>query len=674
MKKTFNVLLATAVIATQAWTQTTQASSLEEFVTKARDKVVEKIHNSNISVSANVLSLGFNIGDMIGLGTNTKYRYVLDPDSGKYLRQDIWEDALKLRTPIYNRDLKRHMTYGRYYSDWHQALSHMMFSPLDLRNISSQTLINSMRPGDMASMTFDQAVYKGPNVGGESGNLSGGFRAGQLVTGQLTAKILREKDNKVLISFANTDQKGTNVGFNIAFALIPGLLKIKIIDSDNNFSLRGNSALASYEYDLNNPRSREVLDKLLQAFDSVSILSDAQLRSEFIDLDDHLSAGLIDVTPSADASQDPNSGISPVSSAHNQIATGHQNSFRFLSGLYRYDGISTMNVLNINSMEGINPGQYLVAYISKNYNEARSSIRTMNSAIYKPAPTLTNTAQARGYRGLQDLVGITYHTEANHQSEVKEILTYAKLCNAGILACAAPMQANVVDRESDAGQRIVNRANPTSSMDSNYFISRGLFEKIKQRLNWGASSPDARRQAIRSSIEPLVREFLIDDFDRSTSFMTNFFYEVLDKSCYTNLVGIEANSNNAFKRFFGVGGCTTDLTDINNDVRINLRYNMVSFLLNLYDPQLLPALSTPMARANPAAIQELSQYFSVSYNTTYDLTSGATQVVNGLSFNMSGNSRTNQAMQLTSVIQNWQQVAGNNLTYSDKQKMLGQAQ
>lgn len=688
MKRTFNVLVATAVLATQTWAHRAEAGDLEDFVARAQQKVSEKIQETDINASVSILDLGFDIGDILGLNTGIDYEYSLEPQSGKFLRKDKWEDSLRVRVGRgieVNRTLKRHLTYARFYNEWRRAFGRIMFTPLDLRNISAQTLISMMQPGDLVSITFDKATFKGLAISGESGSVGAGFRAGRLVVGKITAKILKRADNKVTISFADADERGNNVGLDVGIQVIPGLLKIKLLRVNNTYRLRGSSDLATFTYDLGKAPARELLDKLLRSFDAVHLLADRDLRAEMLELNDDLASGLIDLTGSYDADAQNNeatTGVKKVQQVTSRIAAGTRTAMRFrlIPGLFESsrDGLNTINLVNVN-LQGtlLEPGQYMVAYkssLAKNKNGGSNSrFKSVNSAVYKPAPALDNPDAARGYRGLNDLMGISYHNEAKNQREVKELLTYAKLCNAGILECGARVNVRIIDGDSAEAAQLDNDSN----VYSNYFFSRGFFEKVKRNLNWNARDERAMKDSIERRVEPLVREFTLNDHARSTRYIVNLLYQVLQKDCYTNLVGIEANRAEGLDRFFrGLFGnleCTADLNDINNDstehVRANLRYNMPAILISLYDPNILPP-GNEERRASAASISELSQYFTINLNTQHRLRSGAVQTVNGLSFPQNTVDESLQVMQFTSLIETWQQQTDNGITQADKQNML----
>jgi hypothetical protein len=319
----------------------------------------------------------------------------------------------------------------------------------------------------------------------------------------------------------------------------------------------------------------------------------------------------------------------------------------------------------------------MVAYkssLARTKNGGTSArLKSVNSAVYKPAPALDNPDAARGYRGLNDLMGISYHNEAKNQREVKELLTYAKLCNAGILDCGERINVRIIDGESAEAARLDNE----SSVYSNYFFSRGFFEQVKRNLNWNARDERAMKDSIQRRIEPLVREFTLTDHARSTRYLVNLLHQVLQKDCYTNLVGIEANRAEGLDRFvrglFGNLECTADLNDINNDstehVRANLRYNMPAILISLYNPNILPP-GNEVRRAAAAEISALSQHFTMSLNTQHILAEGTMKTVNGLSFPKDDVDASLQVMQFTSLIETWQQQTDNGITQADKQNML----
>jgi hypothetical protein len=680
MKRALSIALAATMLTTQVWAHRAVAS--DGTFDRIHDEVEKKIKGSTLSVGTSLLDLNFNLDDILNVGTGLKYEYSLNPESGKFLRQDKWTDYVQARVSlvaIADRRISRYMSYGRYYSDWRTALSNVIFTPLDLKNLNSDTLENRMHAGDMASITFDKATFLGVGSDMTPSTINVGFRAGQVFTGKITTKILRRSDNKVTISFANADETSHALAANIGINIIPGLLKIKLLSIDENFHLRGTADLATYTYDLANPVAKAALDKILDAFDSPSILQDAALLRAGLDLHTDLPDGLLNLVPSEQASLDSNSGITKEQKVTNSIVAGSRSRIKFnlIPGLLgsNSDSLQSINLLDINlSGTFTKPGQYLVGYrseIDKQSNFGTNSrVQTITSVVYQPDPVLRNRDEGRGYRGLNDLVGISYHTEAKKMTNVKELLTYAKLCNSGLLDCP-PIQISVIPEDSPAAARL----SPNSNVNSNYFFSKGLFEKVKQRMNWEASSENQRRDSIRASIAPMIKEFVLDEPEKRTASLVKFFYEVLDNNCYSNLVGLEARKQKSFfKNLFNPGKCATELFNISDE---NIRHNMPALLISLYDPTILPAASTPMLKADPAARAELAKYFAVSINTKYESTDKVERTVNGKAFGLSAsdsNSNAAQVMEFTSLIDTWQQQTNNTLTWTDKAKMLKQLQ
>lgn len=669
MKRTMNVLMATSMLFAQnAW-------SNEGLAERIRGFVGEKLRQTEINASAG-LNLNLDIADALRLGTGLDYEYSLDPDSGKYLRQDRWEDKVRARLGygvVADREIKRILTYGRYYADWSTALTNFMFSPLNLRGLNSAVLQNSMRAGDMAAVTLEKASFLGLDVTDNSGTIGLGGKAGKVFSGKITVKILKRADGKVTLNFANADENSIVLAGRVNINIIPGLLRLKLLQVEQNLRLRGKADLATFTYDLNNPVAAAALDQILQSFDEVSILQDDRFLRDGIDLSPEISKGLINVVASDEASESAGSGVVKEQDVNNDIVLGSRSRvrFRFLSN-HSTDSAQSMNIVDLNiSGNGISTGQYLVGYRSESQRTSglgnRSQIKTTSSVVYKPDPVLTDSSQARGYRGLSDLIGISYHTEARGHQNVKELLTYAKLCNAGILNCGGDIAVSVVPEGSAAADRLERRSN----IYSNYFISRGLFEQIRNRLQWSRLAEDQKRAAILENIEPLVSQFVVEGAVEKSREVTNFLYDVLEHGCYSNLIGLEArNVRGFFRRMFNTQ-CAKNIYELSDE---NIRFNLPSLLISLYKPTLFGNAQNPYVKASAADKAELAQHFAVSVNTTYQTSDEMERNVNGLDFGLSrsdsGGSTGAEAIEFTSLIETWQQQTHNSLTYSDRQRML----
>jgi hypothetical protein len=532
-----------------------------------------------------------------------------------------------------------------------------------------------MQKGDMAQITLSKATFLGLRVSSHN-TISVGASAGKVFTGKITTKILKRADGKVTVSFANADENAIQLAANVKLEVIPGLLKIKLLSVDHDFRLRGTADLATYTYDMNNEKAVAALDQVLSAFDEPTILGDENMLKSGLDLNPYLRKGILDVTASEEASRDISSGIVKEQKVANNIVAGNRSRIEFslIPGLLqsKEQKLQSLNLIEMNlSGTFIKPGQYIVGYRTNLTQEKafgdNTKMNNITSVVYQPDPVLQNPSQARGYRGLHDLVGISYHTESSARFNAKEMVTYAKLCNAGLIDCAAPINLTVV-----APDQAREESKDKKEMNSNYFFSRGLFEKIKARMNWSASSKNQKSDSIKAAIQPIINEIVLEKADETTQRMTNFFNEVLEKDCYSNLIGLEAKrqKNGFFKNLFN-SECAMDLYNISDDL---VRLNMPSLLIAMYNPEILPALSNPLARVSPDTKAELAKYFSVSYNNSYKADGqDMIRTINGASYGMSvADSSTSaaQVMEFTSLINTWQQQQNQGLTLSDRTRML----
>lgn len=686
MKKSLNVFLATTMLATSLFTHNAMANEEASRLERLKEKVIAKIKDSRISTSASI-SLPLELDDVLGIRTGVRYQYVLDPDLGNFLRQDKWEDYVQAGTigPIaIDRRIERKISYGRFYKDWNVALKEFLFSPLDLKGLNSDVIKEKMKAGDMASVTFEKHTFLGLRGGATNGAVHVGGHAGKVFVGKITAKMLRRADNKVTISFANADENSIKLAANVRIEVIPGLLRLRLLNFDNDFRLRGSADLASYTYDLSNPKALEALNGVLASFDEPTILQNEDLLKDGASLSTKLRKGLIDVTTSETFSNDITSGITKEQKATNSIVAGNRRNMEFKlipSFLQsRSNKVQSVNLMDINlSGSFIKPGQYIVGFRSE-YSESRNfgsnnRITNTSSVVYQPDPVLTNADRARGYRGEHDLVGISYHTDADQTTNVKELVTYAKLCNAGMIDCNAPIDLRVVAPEDSSSKE----AKGMSAVNSNYFFSKDLFTKMKQRMNWAdLRNPSQKSDLIKQAISPLIQEMIISsdktaeaDYERKTiSSMTSFFAEILENNCYTNLAGIDAQKHTGFKKLFE--NCGRNVYDIQDEL---VRLNMPALLIALYDPTILPLLNNPNGKASPEAKAELAKYFSVSFTNRYKTTDGVEKIMNGLSFGMSTLDTSTSAAQVsefTNLIQTWQRRQNLDYDIYDRQLMLQQ--
>lgn len=675
MKRTVNSILAASFFATQFLAISAHADSFLEKMTR---KVEEKIHSSKIAVGAG-LNLKLDAGDIFQVRTGLDYNYVLDPDMGQYLRQDKWKDYVSARIGYgltAERSIERYFSYGRFYSDWNTALKTFTFSPLDLKDLDATKLQQRMQSGDMASVTFDKATFLGLRVA-NSGTVSASVSVGRVITGKITVKMLKRADGKVTVTFANADETAVRLSANARVEIIPGLLKLKFLSYDHDARIRGQADLAAYTYDLNNEKAKEALNKVLEALDEPSILGDEDLLKQGIALDPSLSRGLIDVTSSDLASEDITSGVVKEQKLTSNIVAGDRSRFKFslIPGLLESsnDKAQSINLVDI-KMSGtfIKPGQYIVGYRTNLDREAafgqNSRVYNVSSMVYQPDPIIQDPSRARGYRGLNDLIGLSYHTEAREQSNAKEMITYVKMCNAGLIDCAGPIRLSVVS--PDSAQASNGRVR--SSLNTNYFFSRGLFEQIKARLNWAQSSREDRIAAISQRLANPIREMVLDQPEVRTASLARFFNEILENDCYSNLIGLDAQAQqgNLFKRLFHPEKCGTNLYSISDEV---VRLNMPSLLISLFNPNILPAAGDTSKRATAEDKADLAKYFTVSFNTQYITTDDVKKVVNGASYGMpidDRNGSSAQVLEFTSLVNNWQQQQNLDMDQYDRSKML----
>ncbi|MGZ6419154.1 MAG: hypothetical protein ACXWPX_11620, partial [Pseudobdellovibrio sp.] len=485
------------------------------------------------------------------------------------------------------------------------------------------------------------------------------------------------------------------VAANVRISVIPGLLSLKLIGIDENFNLRGGADLATYTYDLENPRAVEVLNGLLASLDEPTILMKEDILKDAISLNPKLSQGLMDVTKSEIASADTTSGVNKEQKVVNNIVGGKRSHFEFnlLPSLLEtsHQNTQSINLVDINlSGTFIKPGQYIVGYRAVDENSKafgqNDKISNVTTVVYQPDPVLQDPSKARGYRGIKDLVGISYHTDAEQHENVKEMITYSKLCNAGLINCPSPIQLKVVAPDSYGSQSASSSSSASagdaraarvkSNVNSNYFFARGLFEKIKERMNWSGLNNNQKSDAIHKSIDPIIREIVLDpkaQDDQSRS-MAGFFKEILDNDCYSNLAGLSAQqSRSFFKRLF-VEACGSNLYNISDEV---VRLNMPTLLISMYDPTLLPAINEPTKKATPEQRAELSKYFSVTFNTHYIDEQKVESTINGAAGGASLLEDTNQAAQVsefTSLINTWQRQQNMDFDEFDRAKMMKERQ
>lgn len=691
MKKSFKHLLAATVVASQfiAGQAFADQSKLERLTEKVKDRIM----HSKISASASLKLLNFEIDDSFSAGYGIRYRYVLDADMGKYLREDKWSDYVYLQlspgVAMAHRELRRDAAFGRFFEgdQWSTALKSFLFSPLDLKNLSSEKVIQlidqgKIKAGDVLSVTLDKVTFLGLAGGGNYSGVSVNGRVGKAWVGKITAKLFVKKDKKIQLVFADTDENSIQVGGDVGIGLGIAGLSLKILRIDQNFRLRGNADLETFTYDLaqgGDSRAAKALDKVLGALDNPSILFDKQSLNELIQLNPSLSKGLIDITESQMASEDVTSGVTRQQQVANNIVGGAYGRMKFslipsfLESQSEHS--SNINLVDIKlSGTWIKPGQYIIGYKTKTESEkafgSRERINNVTSYVYKPTPELTRPDDANGYRGLADLIGLSYHTDSQQNENPKEMITYAKLCNAGVVACPRSIDLRVVDPTTQDSRG----AQGKSRMNSNYFFTRGLFEKIKERMNFDERSENQNRDALRETLAPLVREMVVttpEQQNKELSRMTSFFYDVLEYNCYSNLSGMNAEvaQSNWFKRTFNPK-CSTNLYGLNDDV---IRLNIPSLLISLFDPNLLPPLSEPTRRASPDQIRELSKVFNVSISTRAVNTDGDEMLVNGSTFGLSLEANASDASQISefnNLVAVWQHQKNMDLNYFDRMKMI----
>lgn len=244
-----------------------------------------------------------------------------------------------------------------------------------------------------------------------------------------------------------------------------------------------------------------------------------------------------------------------------------------------------------------------------------------------------------------------------------------------MIDCNAPIDLRVVAPEDSSSKE----AKGMSAVNSNYFFSKDLFTKMKQRMNWAdLRNPSQKSDLIKQAISPLIQEMIISsdktaeaDYERKTiSSMTSFFAEILENNCYTNLAGIDAQKHTGFKKLFE--NCGRNVYDIQDEL---VRLNMPALLIALYDPTILPLLNNPNGKASPEAKAELAKYFSVSFTNRYKTTDGVEKIMNGLSFGMSTLDTSTSAAQVsefTNLIQTWQRRQNLDYDIYDRQLMLQQ--
>ncbi len=689
MKKSFKNLLAATVVASQFIAGQAFADSKLERIT---ERVKDKIKNSSISASVNLDLLNFEIDDAFSAGNGIRYRYVLDADMGKFLREDKWSDYVYLEVSpgvaMARRELRRDAAYGRFFEkdQWSTALKTFLFSPLDLKNLSSEKVLRlidegKVKAGDVLAVTLDKITFLGLAGGGNYGGVGINGRLGKAWVGKVTAKIFVKKDKKITLVFADTDESSIQAGGDVKIGLGIGGLSLKILSIDQNFRLRGNADLETFTYDLAqgaDSRAAKALDKVLGALDNPSVLFDKNSLNQLITISPSLAKGTIDITDSQMLSDDVTSGVTRQQQIANNIVGGAYGRTKF-SLLPSFLESSSEHSSNINLVDiklsgtWIKPGQYIIGYKSKTETErafrSKERINNVTSYVYKPTPELTRPADANGYRGLADLIGLSYHTDSQQNENPKEMITYAKLCNAGVVSCPRAIDLRVVDPQTQDARGAQGR----SRMNSNYFFTRGLFEKIKERMNFERSSENQNRDSIQQALAPVVREMVVqpEAQNKEIARMTSFFYDVLQYNCYSNLSGMNAEvaQSNWFKRTFNPK-CGSNLYSIGDDV---MRLNMPTMLISLYDPNMLPPLSEPNRRASPDQIRELSKVFSVSVSTRAVNTEGDELMVNGSTFGLSLEANMTDASQISefnNLVSIWQHQKNMDLNHFDRMKMI----
>lgn len=703
MKLSFKHMLAATVVASQfiAGHAFADQSKLERITERVKDK----IKNSSISASVNLDLLNFEIDDAFSAGNGIRYRYVLDADMGKFLRQDKWSDYVYLEVSpgvaMARRELRRDAAYGRFFEkdQWSTALKTFLFTPLDLKNLSSEKIVRlidegKVKAGDVLSVTLDKITFLGLAGGGNYGGVSINGRLGKAWVGKVTAKIFIKKDKKIMLTFADTDENSIEAGGDVKIGLGIGGLSLKILSIDQHFRLRGNADLETFTYDLAqgaDSRAAQALNKILGALDNPSVLFDKSSLNQLINISPSLSKGLIDITDSQMLSDDVTSGVSRQQQIANNIVGGAYGRTKF-SLLPRFLESTNEHTSNINLVDiklsgtWIKPGQYIIGYKSKTETERafgpKERINNVTSYVYKPTPELTRPADANGYRGLADLIGLSYHTDSQQNENPKEMITYAKLCNAGVVACpGASDNAGASAGSRGIDVRVVapqtqdaRSAQGRSRMNSNYFFTKGLFEKIKDRMSFDRSSENQNRDAIRNALAPVIREMVVsspEEQNKEIQRMTSMFFDVLKYNCYSNLSGMNATvaQSNWFKRTFNPK-CASNLYSIHDEV---IRLNMPTLLISLFDPNMLPPLAEPTRRASSDQIRELAKVFSVSVSTRAVNTEGDELMANGHTFGLSLEANMSDASQISefnNLVSIWQHQKNMDLNHFDRMKMI----
>ena len=713
MKKTINFLIAASIMATQMFAANAIAAE-ESKIAQLKDKAVQLIKQQTINAGTSFNLFSISLDDYFKIDSGIRYRYLMENDMGKYLREDRWTDYVQANISMgpvaIDRSIRRDMAFGRFFDDWFTGLKTFLFSPLDLKGLNSKKIKDKLMPGDMTSVTLEKGTFLGLRGAVAYNNVTLDGSAGKVFVGKIVVKLLRKADNKVTITFANADESTMRFAVNVRIQIIPGFLSMKFLGLDEQFWMRGTAHLATYTYDLNNERATAALDKLLAAIDSPTILLDEEVLKEGISLDTRMSSGILDVTPSEIASADVTSGVVKEQKLVNKIVDGRRShqEFNLIPSLLgsSKDRFESINLVDVElSGTFIKPGQYIIGYRTNNENEnfflSKNSINNMTSVVYRPDPFIADRTKAKGYRGLHDLVGISYHTDAEQTENAKELVTYSKLCNAGVIKCPAPIKLRVVDPDSaDAMSARIdtklprehNNSNapmaPASSqtINSNYFVSHGLFEKIKERMNWNYSSQNQREDMIRQAIAPVIKEMVLPGKDHKNRDlqdimvmrMTDFLNEVLENDCYSNLIGLKAqNQKNIWKSLF-TEKCGTELYNVSDEV---VRLNMPLLLISMYDPSLLPPASEPNRKASAEQLSELAKYFSVVFNTNYR-TTGDSSIMRSVSgaqfgamlFEANDDNKAAQVIEFTNLISVWARQQNMDLDYFDRTRMLKEKQ
>lgn len=685
MKNSFRKFMLSALVASQFVAGQSFAGSLESFT----EQVTQKLKNLNTSGSVGLDLVSLNLTDNFGVNNGFDYRYTIQTDREMYFRQDKWTDFIVFtaRAGVLDgsRQYRRDVAFGRFYNPdkYGEALRTLMFSPLDLRGIGAEKILRmiddgKLLPGDALMVTLDKGTFLGLGAGVGVGTTAHAS-VGQSFVGKITVKIFVQKDKKLIVTFSDADSTSIVASAEVKIDL--ALAKLKILGINNHFNMRGTADLATFTYDLSqrNPQAMQALENILGALDKPFILFDQNSAKQLFTINPGISKGLIDITASEKGASDITSGITKIQEVTNNMVDGSFSRFKIIlvPSFLEWKDVKSENVnlLDIKKSQSfVTPGKYIVGYKNvedkdKSPGKNKSVVNT-TSFVYKPSPGLKDSKDASGYRGLSDLIGISYHTDAKEMENPKEMVTYSKLCNAGLVNCPNPVRLGIVFK----GSKDAKAAEGKTSINSNYFFSKGMFEKIKARLNWSTTDKEEdKKRMIRESIDPVVREMVLQPEyqDGDINSITNMLFSVLQYDCYSNLVGIRAKvkEDDMLKSFVNPS-CYSNLYSIKDEL---VRMNMPTLLISLFDPTILPPLSDLNRRAKQSQIDELAKYFSVTFSSRAKQADGTELSMENDTYGMSLLQENNAAAQISefvSLISIWQQQEHLTLSPFDRATMV----